>query len=401
MKTIILLLMLQSLQAAYDAATSDMAAGRWEDAAAKLEQIVKEDPKHIPSEFNLAVCYTKLGKVDRATELYQKILEQDGDVYEARINLGILMIDSGNTGGAEQQFARAADLRPQDPVPVLYTARLFDRRGDANSAREAYEQAIRRDPSHAEARLEAGVFYLKRQEPENAFTNLYAAEQSGLATPELFIALSETEHARHHEDRALAYLERAANLDPDNKNVRRQLGILYREAGQFEKAIETLKPLLPDAKVELAIAYFDDKKFSEAATLFEQLSAADSANADYLYFLGKSQMELKLYARAIASLQQVIQMKPNDPEAYGTLGSTYYMQEDWPHAITAFERFLEIRPKQPLAHFILATCYDKLGNARQALLNYNQFLEFDDGSSDARSFQARQRATFLERRLKK
>jgi hypothetical protein len=46
----------------------------------------------------------------------------------------------------------------------------------------------------------------------------------------------------------------------------------------------------------------------------------------------------------------------------------------------------------------MATSYDKLGNVPQALVNYNKFLELDDGSNDARSFQARQRAKTLERR---
>jgi hypothetical protein len=49
----------------------------------------------------------------------------------------------------------------------------------------------------------------------------------------------------------------------------------------------------------------------------------------------------------------------------------------------------------------LATCLDKLGKAKDAVVQYNKFLELDDGSNDARSFQARERARTLERRLKR
>jgi len=62
---------------------------------------------------------------------------------------------------------------------------------------------------------------------------------------------------------------------------------------------------------------------------------------------------------------------------------------------------IELRPRDAMAHFVLATCLDNLGNAREAVVHYNKFLEFDDHTSDTRSFQARQRAQTLERRLKR
>ena len=76
-------------------------------------------------------------------------------------------------------------------------------------------------------------------------------------------------------------------------------------------------------------------------------------------------------------------------------------QEDWARAAQVLTRVVELKPTQAINHFVLATCLDKLGNVSDALLHYNKFLEYDDGSSDARSFQARQRARILEGRLKR
>ena len=88
-------------------------------------------------------------------------------------------------------------------------------------------------------------------------------------------------------------------------------------------------------------------------------------------------------------------------EAYATIGAIFYAQEDWARAAQALTRFVELQPREALAHFVLATCLDKLGNVKEALVQYNKFLELDDGSNDARSFQARERAKTLERRLKR
>ena len=67
---------------------------------------------------------------------------------------------------------------------------------------------------------------------------------------------------------------------------------------------------------------------------------------------------------------------------------------------SVIERFIQLKPRDAFAYFMLAACYDRLQKPREALLNYNKFLSLDDGSNDARSFQARQRARILEQRLK-
>src|SRR3954452_2880585 len=96
MKTIVLLLTLfQSVQDTYKGANAEFDAGRWVEAAAKYEQVLKEDQTHIPSRFNLAVCFTKLEKFDDAVATYRRLLDQDGTIYEARINLALLLDQTG------------------------------------------------------------------------------------------------------------------------------------------------------------------------------------------------------------------------------------------------------------------------------------------------------------------
>ena len=78
MKTLLaLLLLVQNPADLYKSAVADMDNGRWAEAAATFEKILRDDPGHVPTEFNLAVCYTKLEKLDEAKQVYRKILEQD------------------------------------------------------------------------------------------------------------------------------------------------------------------------------------------------------------------------------------------------------------------------------------------------------------------------------------
>ena len=67
MKILVLILaLLQLPEDIYKTANADFDAGRWSDAAAKYELILKDDPAHIPTRFSLAVCYTKTGNADGA-----------------------------------------------------------------------------------------------------------------------------------------------------------------------------------------------------------------------------------------------------------------------------------------------------------------------------------------------
>ena len=340
MKSFILIFaILQATEDLYNSANTDFEAGRWADAAMKYESILKEDASQISSRFNLAVCYTKLGNSDGAIAAYRTLLDQNGTIYEARVNLAILLDQSGKRDEAGEQFEKALDVHPDD----------------------------------VQAEFNLAMFYMRVNDIAKAYPHLIAVQAKGLSSLELYVALSEAEHARNNEVKSREYLEKAISLDSKNTNLRRQL----------------------------AISYFTDKEYVRAIPLLAELVKSESTNADYLYLLGKSYEEVKAYPQAIAALEQAIRVKSDYVEAYATLSAVFYAQESWGRAAQLLSRLIELRPSEALPHFVLATCWDNLGNAKEAIVHYNKFLELDDGSNDARSFQARQRARTLERRLKK
>jgi tetratricopeptide (TPR) repeat protein len=340
MMIIILILgLLQATQDIYTSANADFDAGRCADAVTKYELVLKEEASHIPSRFNLAVCYTKLGDTSRAIAAYRTLLEQNNSIYEAHVNLAILLDQTGKHEEAGQQYEKALELHPDD----------------------------------AHAQINLGMFYMRADDVDKAYPHLIAAAEKGLASAELYAALSEAEHVRKNEAKSREYLGKAISLEPANINFRKQL----------------------------AASYFDDRDYTKAVPLLVGIVNSEPTNVDYLYFLGKSYEQLKAYPQAISVLEQTIRIKPDYLQAYTTLGVVFYAQQDWQRAAQTLNRVIEIKPNDALAHFVLATCLDNLGNAKEAIVQYNKFLELDDGSSDARSFQARQRAKTLERRLKR
>src|SRR5262245_22151562 len=188
MKSFILIVTLfQATQDLYNSANTDFEAGRWADAAMKYESLLQEEASHIPSRFNLAVCYAKLGNTDGAISAYRTLLEQNGTIYEARVNLAILLDQSGKRDEAAEQFEKALSLHPDD----------------------------------VQAELNLAMFYMRGSEIDKAYPHLIAVQAKGLSSAELYVALSEVEHARQNETRSREYLEKAIQLDSKNANLRR------------------------------------------------------------------------------------------------------------------------------------------------------------------------------------
>src|SRR4051794_7377033 len=154
---ILFLMVVQSVQDTYKSANAEFDAGHWAEAAARYEQVLQEDPRNVLSRFNLAVCDTKLNKLDEAIAAYKALLAQDPAIYEARVNLALVFEQTGKRTEAAEQFEKALALRPDD----------------------------------VQATLNLGMFYLRGNELDKAYPHLVTAVQKGIATTELFGALSE------------------------------------------------------------------------------------------------------------------------------------------------------------------------------------------------------------------
>src|SRR5262249_48279541 len=157
----------------------------------KFEQVLRDDPTHVPTEFYLAVCYRKLGKTEPARVLYEKIVQQDPEIYEARFNLAVLLYESGDARAADEQFQKCAAMRPGDSRPLLFHAEFLEKSGHLDEAAETYNRAAL-DSSNADARR---------------------------ATADFYIRLGEGEHAKKNEQGSAQFFEKALSLQPDRRDL--------------------------------------------------------------------------------------------------------------------------------------------------------------------------------------
>ena len=249
---ILILMVFQSVQDTYNSANADFDAGRWTEAAAKYEQVLKEDARNVRSRFNLAVCDTKLTKLEEAIAVYKTLLAQDPAIYEAHVNLGLLLEQTGKRPDAGEQFDKALALRPDDVQAVL----------------------------------NLGMFYLRGNELEKAYPHLVKAAQKGVATIELFAALSEVEHLRKDEAKSREYLQNALALEPNNSSFHRQLAVSYFDARDYVKAIPELEQVVKADPAECGLSVHARKSLRGDESVPAGGSAPPANDSDQTRFCG-------------------------------------------------------------------------------------------------------------------
>jgi tetratricopeptide (TPR) repeat protein len=160
-------------------------------------------------------------------------------------------------------------------------------------------------------------------------------------------------------DEALEIFKKFAELNPTIYQIYFNIGDVYREKSDFEKAIEQYNLALAKAreKADLvmqakALAALRQSKFKEAQESFTQSIALNPKDEILAYnvaeiFFGNNQTD-----KAIEYYQLAIQIKPEWSEPYLKIGYALLNKGDIPKAVESFNEFLKRDPESAQAPVI-------------------------------------------------
>ncbi len=134
----------------YNLGNAYMGLGRVEDAVASYRKALKMDANLPDTQYNLGIALARLKRYDEAVKAFQETLKLDPNRAGGYNNLGSAFAMSGQFEAALAQYRRALALEPNDP-PWCNIGYVYTQLGKPADAREAYNQALRRDPGNARA----------------------------------------------------------------------------------------------------------------------------------------------------------------------------------------------------------------------------------------------------------
>jgi tetratricopeptide (TPR) repeat protein len=179
-----------------------------------------------------------------------------------------------------------------------------------------------------------------------------------------------------------------------------QRGVVLEQAGRISEAVEEYRqalqenPRLRDAHIALAKYYRRNALLAKAA---EAWAAVVAIQPDYeaLSSLASTQIELKRFAEARATLQQLLRLLPDDAFVIYELAFIDYAEERFAEALA---QLIELRPiynDEWQLHHLIGNCQVKLGlyDAAQASFGRAMLL----ASSDEHIEELQSSVTMIER----
>jgi tetratricopeptide (TPR) repeat protein len=181
-------------------------------------------------------------------------------------------------------------------------------------------------------------------------------------------------------------------IEPEPKSTRAAsllayLGSIYFLNHDYLNAViawkksDAITPLLSGPQFSLAMAYVRISHPDWARPVLESLSAHDSKNALYPYWLGRLDYDAQHYPEAIHRFEQAIKLDPAMARAYDSLGLCYFYQNQTEPAIKNFKTAIELDRTaphpSPWPYINLAVALEFLGRPQEAEANLRQAIGLD------------------------
>ena len=131
-----------------------------------------------------------------------------------------------------------------------------------------------------------------------------------------------------------------------------------------------------DVKKKNILKLFQEKKFSKVIKLGTQQIKKNSNDADLLYVLGFSAINLQNYIDAEKYFKKLLDLKKTAYIFY-VYGNIQSKLKNYQEAIVSFENALSLNPKLSEAYNNLANANKSINNINEAIKNYQKSIEKD------------------------
>jgi len=369
-----------------------------------LRQAVRADAKDFSAHFNLALALSLQQKDDEAIQELRRTLELKPGLYQADLNLGLLLLRNKRPAEAAPALREALDS-PANSAPksarvnLLYAQALYET-GDFAQAEERYRAAAALDSGSAAAQAGLARSFLKQSNLPEAVEHFRAAAAIDPQYKDgLLEVAAEYEKSKMVGEAAAIYKE-----FPENAAAKERLGQLLIANGNFAAAIPGLESAVKASpslanRLALADAYKMNKQTDQAIGQLQLAVASDPANYDVRMYLGRELRDQRKFAPAAQQFAAAAKIQPDSVKAWNELANVLVVNEDYASGLAALDRVRALGKEVPGDLYYRAISLEKLRQPKPAMEAYRQFLATDGGRMPDQEFLARQRIRIIESEL--
>ena len=330
------------------------------------------------------------------------------ELIAAWADLGRGYLAQGFDGPAEEAFAAAEQLAPDDAEWPYLRGHALRRQSRGEDARSAFARAVALEPGNVPS-------LVWRAEMESAVGDERAAaatvqEALNLAPDNAMALFRAGQIAAENEDfeEAARLLGRMLEVQPDADRVRHPYALALRELDRIDEAQAQLalagerKPGQPDPRlarvdaeatgVEVLVTRggkaFERGDRQKALALFERAVNVDPNHVGAHLNFGAALLATGRPGLARRHFELSVELEPDNAQARFNLGTFFGSYEEDGPAVEHLSRAVELDPELDRARFNLANALRRQGRCREAGAHYARVLSKDPANRAARFGQA-------------
>ncbi len=402
----------RKLDKEYQSAVADYEAGRYAQAAGRLEPLLPFAPNSFEIHELLGMVYASLPDGDKAIEQLKTAVQIKPESAEARTNLGATLLRLGKADLAGEQFRKAVALEPNSYDTNHNLGEFFIQGGKIADAQPLLERAYTIKPAAYDNGYDLAMsdFLLGRLDvARTVVQSLLQLKNAGELHNLLgqidekdgkFVAAANDYEAAAHLDPsednlfawgsemllhrtyepAITVFQKAAEKYPKSPRILIGLGLALYSRGIYDKAVKALlaaadlNPRDSRCYLFLSKAYNSSPlQADEVVQHFRRYAELEPNNALAQYYYAVSLWKAKRVENSSvdpgaveAMLKKAIALDESLADAHVQLGNVYADQREYEKSVPEYRRALELDPNLSDAHYRLATDLVHTGQKEEA-----------------------------------
>ncbi|CAD8093608.1 unnamed protein product [Paramecium sonneborni] len=286
-------------------------------------------------------------KYDQATQLLERILEIDPEYIDAYYSKGIIQLDSNNLESAQKYFQITLEKQPNHALALNELASIMIQNKSYQQALGFLEKGFQSNPGIPDINYGLGYVLSRLKRKNEAIHYFDLAIKQEPTNKHYYVSKATTLSDLQQYDNALQTIQNALNIDSEYIDGVQALAYIYRQSKQYDKLEEVcnqilkldnqnyfalnckqeiqkksgkqpqipLKQITVEDQLKEAFQLQQDQKLTQALDLLNSILDKNASLLQALRLKAQIQIQFKLQAGSLITLNQILTIQPNDIDA--------------------------------------------------------------------------------------
>lgn len=330
--------------------------GNYQDAIEAFNLVIHENPDDVLAYNHLGKIYDAQKNYEKAIASYKRGLQIDQNHPILNYNLAHCYEETKNITDAIRCYQAALKTRPGWVDAINDFSELLIKCQKNKEAQDLVQQSIKLHPGNADLLCLLGRVYLNQYDYAAAEKTFKQAESLKGNDVKILLGLSKALESGDKVDAALEKVLAAMELEPENRDIRKQYVHSLLTAKDYEAALTNVRELYEEdggkdtGVLDLYGQYYICKdQEEEAQKYYEKIRRQNHHYKDYMLGAASRFNQIGKFEKAEKYANDYVERRPQNPEGYNMLGQIFESQGDLEKAMDSYSRSRAIRVPNALA----------------------------------------------------